>query len=163
MRREEAAMTPAADPRDRFCTDVDSPSGRHLVDGIDVVRDQARDEVLEAELYPRVTPEIIAEIEETDAMIFAMVEQTTAERRERKNPDRWRNFHVDVTPLAYKIVDLVWLHEDGNFRVLAQCLVQQRLEDNQRTPTAAASPIAPVLAAMITAQIAATPAERLPF
>ncbi|WP_024794173.1 hypothetical protein [Tomitella biformata] len=125
--------------------------------------DQARKEILEVELYPRVTPEIIAEIKETDAMIAAMLTQTIAERRERKDPERWKDFHVNVTPLACKIVDRVWLHRDGAFRVRAQCLVQQRLEDNQRTPTTSVSPIAPVLEAIVCAEIAATPADRLPF
>lgn len=123
----------------------------------------ARELVLEQELYQRVTPELRAEIEETDSMIAAMVEQTIAERRAQKDPERWKQFHVQVTPLAQKIVNRVWGRTDLAFQIRAEALVQQRLEDNQRTPTTAVDPIAPELAAMVDAQIAVTPPEKLPF
>lgn len=123
----------------------------------------ARELVLEQELYQRVTPELVAEIEETDSMVAEMLEKIIADRREQKDPDRWKDFHVSVTPLAQKIVDRVWGMTDLAFQVRAEALVQQRLEDNQRTPTTAVDPIAPELAAMVDAQIAAIPQEKLPF
>lgn len=52
---------------------------------------------------------------------------------------------------------------DLAFVVHPQSLVQPQREDNQRTPTTAAGPCAPEVAAMVAAEIAVTPADRLPF
>lgn len=67
-----------------------------------------RGEVLEEQLCAPVTPELVAEIAETEKMITAMLEQVIAERRARKEPDRWKDFHVTAVASAQTIVDRMW-------------------------------------------------------
>ncbi|NKR30318.1 hypothetical protein GS538_09860 [Rhodococcus hoagii] len=49
--------------------------------------------------------------------------------------------------------------ESGRFTLLAQSLIQQRLEDNEPTPVNAVDPLADQLGAIIAAEIEAHPTQ----
>lgn len=124
---------------------------------------RGRSMVLEDQLYPQVTPEVQAEVEQMDAWLTEQASQKTQRLREARDPNRWKTLDVDVTDLARRIVRRVWPIKPAEFTPLATALIQQRLEDNERTPTVPEDPIAPVLEQMIEEQVAATPEDQLPF
>ncbi|NMM91819.1 hypothetical protein B2J88_47365 [Rhodococcus sp. SRB_17] len=117
----------------------------------------AREMVFSRELYPLVTPEIVARIAqfETDADSEIAAEQARA--RQAHDPDRWKSLNVAQRPVAVKIVHRVWLEKPAWFRQLAKALVAQRIEDGQPVPMTAFDPVADVLAEMIDEEIRLNP------
>lgn len=124
---------------------------------------RARAMVLEDELYPQVTPERAALVEQVDEMLGQIVADEDRRLREARDPDRWKTHRVQRTELAYRIVRRVWPDAREDFFPLAVSLIAQRLEDNEPTPHREGHPLAPELAEMIEAQIKVTPANQLPF
>ncbi|NKR28890.1 hypothetical protein GS966_27675 [Rhodococcus hoagii] len=117
---------------------------------IESARQSARSLVLETELYPQVTPEIAEQTEADLEEIHAVALEEARRLREIHDPDRWRRHMVEVSELATRIVSRVWgASQPLDFMTLASALVQQRLEDNQRTPTTSADPLREELDQMI--------------
>ncbi|NKR53053.1 hypothetical protein GS481_02635 [Rhodococcus hoagii] len=119
----------------------------------------ARSKVLSEELYSQVTEEVYQRVTETDEVIEQERQQRIDAARESRDPDRWKSLNVEVSPLAETIVNRVWMGESGRFTVLAQSLIQQRLEDNELTPVNAVDPLADELAALVAAEIEAHPTQ----
>ncbi|WP_235686936.1 hypothetical protein [Tomitella gaofuii] len=126
------------------------PTAAAIAD-LETARHRARSLVLEEQLYPQVTPEIRDEVEQMDEWLNELSEQRIAERRAARDPERWRTFDVEVGELAPRIVHRVWPDADGGFYALAVCLIQQRLEDDQPTPTTSSHPLREELEPMIEA------------
>lgn len=117
---------------------------------IESARIAARSLVLETELYPQVTPEIAGQTEAELDEIHAAALEEARRLREIHDPERWRRHMVEVSDLAERIVSRVWgTSQPLDFMTLAVSLVQQRLEDNQRTPTTSADPLREELEQMI--------------
>lgn len=117
----------------------------------------ARSKILEEHLYPQVTEEIYQRVTETDTLIEDERQNHLQALQQSRDENRWTTLSVDISPLASRIVDRVWMGQPGRFLLLAQALIQQRLDDNQPTPTTATDPIAETLAAMIDAEIERNP------
>jgi hypothetical protein len=117
----------------------------------------AREMVLAQELYPQVTPEIIAEAAAFEQ--WSRRERTTrwTLARDAHDRDRWKSLNVQPMPVAERIVERVWLERPAWFRQLAKALVAQRIEDNQPVPMTAYDPVADELDAMIAEEIQANP------
>lgn len=125
---------------------------------IESARQSARSLVLETELYPQVTPEIAAQTEAELDEIHAVALEEARRLREIHDPDRWRRHMVEVSELATRIVSRVWgTSQSLDFMTLAVSLVQQRLEDNQRTPTTSADPLREELEQMIEEELRRSP------
>lgn len=119
----------------------------------------ARSKVLAEELYPQVTEEVYQRVTAADEMIEQQRQETIDQQRTSRNPDRWKDLSVQISSLAETIVDRVWMGQTGRFTLLAQALIQQRLEDDQPTPTNAMDPLADELAAQIAAVIGPNPSQ----
>ena len=105
--------------------------------------------VLEAELYSQVTDEVYQRVTHAQELVEQESQQLVERARDSRDPDRWKTPWVDPSQLAEKIVDRVWPGQSGRFLVLAWSLIQQRLEDNQRTPDSRHDPLADELGALI--------------
>ncbi|WP_064076497.1 hypothetical protein [Prescottella equi] len=121
--------------------------------------ESARSKVLSEELYPQVTEEVYQRVTATDELIEQERQQRIESARQEQDPERWKTLNVEVSPLAETIVNRVWMGESGRFTLLAQSLIQQRLEDNEPTPVNAVDPLADQLGAMIAAEIEAHPTQ----
>ncbi|NKS85617.1 hypothetical protein GS894_23755 [Rhodococcus hoagii] len=121
--------------------------------------ESARSKVLSEELYPQVTEEVYQRVTATDELIEQERQQRIESARQEQDPERWKTLNVEVSPLAETIVSRVWMGESGRFTLLAQSLIQQRLEDNVPTPVNAVDPLADELGAMIAAEIEAHPTQ----
>lgn len=121
--------------------------------------ESARSKVLSEELYPQVTEEVYQRVTATDELIEQERQQRIESSRQEQDPERWKTLNVEVSPLAETIVNRVWMGESGRFTLLAQSLIQQRLEDNEPTPVNAVDPLADQLGAMIAAEIEAHPTQ----
>lgn len=121
--------------------------------------ESARSKVLSEELYPQVTEEVYQRVTATDELIEQERQQRIESARQEQDPERWKTLNVEVSPLAETIVNRVWMGESGRFTLLAQSLIQQRLEDNDPTPVNAVDPLADQLGAMIAAEIDAHPTQ----
>lgn len=121
--------------------------------------ESARSKVLSEELYPQVTEEVYQRVTATDELIEQERQQRITSARQEQDPARWKTLNVEVSPLAETIVSRVWMGESGRFTLLAQSLIQQRLEDNEPTPVNAVDPLADELGAMIAAEIEAHPTQ----
>lgn len=119
----------------------------------------ARSKVLGEELYPQVTEEVYQRVTATDELIEQERQHRIESARQARDSDRWKALNVEVSPLAETIVNRVWMGESGRFTLLAQSLIQQRLEDNEPTPVNAVDPLADQLAAMIAAEIEEHPTQ----
>lgn len=117
----------------------------------------AREMVLSQELYPQVTPQILAQIDQLAQEADSEVAVEQAQAREAHDPDRWKSLNVAPRPIAWKIVHRVWLEKPAWFRQLAKALVTQRIEDNQPVPMTAFDPVVDELAAMIDEEIRRNP------
>ena len=121
--------------------------------------ESARSKVLSEELYPQVAEEVYQRVTATDELIEQERQQRIESARQEQDPERWKTLDVEVSPLAETIVNRVWMGESGRFTLLAQSLIQQRLEDNEPTPVNAVDPLADQLGAMIAAEIEAHPTQ----
>lgn len=121
--------------------------------------ESARSKVLSEELYPQVTEEVYQRVTATDELIEQERQQRIESARQEQDPERWKTLNVEVSPLAETIVNRVWMGESGRFTLLAQSLIQQRLEDNEPTPVNAVDPLADQLGAIIAAEIEAHPTQ----
>ncbi|KAF0966411.1 hypothetical protein [Rhodococcus sp. T7] len=117
----------------------------------------SREAVLAEELYSQV-PEISEEQIARELEIEQRIEAEIAQRRQSRDPDRWRSGMVEVPDLARRVVRRVWPSEAMTFRTYAESLIAQKMEDNERTPLTAADPLADELAQMIDEQIKASKA-----
>lgn len=117
----------------------------------------ARETVLARELYPRVTPEMVAERAAFDAQIEREIEREWDAAREAGDPDRWRTQNVRPMRAAVRVVERVWLEKQAWFRSLAQALIAQRIEDNQPVPMTARDPSVDELTALIEDEIRRNP------
>lgn len=117
---------------------------------IETARRSATSKILETELYPQLTE---AEAEQTQTDLFEIAAEAEAETkrlRDQHDPNRWRRQMVEISDLAIQIVNRAWgASGTFEFRMLALALVQQRLEDDQRTPLTSADPIREELESMI--------------
>ncbi|NKR80690.1 hypothetical protein GS491_26595 [Rhodococcus hoagii] len=121
---------------------------------IETARRSARQKVLESELYPQLSATAAAQTERELAEISAAAAAEARRLREVRDPNRWRRSMVEVSELAERIVSRVWgTAGTFEFRMLALSLVQQRIEDNEPTPTTSADPVREELEAMIDDQI----------
>lgn len=121
---------------------------------IETARRSARSKVLEMELYPQLTAEATSQTEQELAEISATAAAEARRLREARDPNRWRRSMVEVSELAERIVSRVWgTAGTFEFQMLALSLVQQRLEDNEPTPTTSADPVREELEAMIDEQM----------
>jgi len=121
---------------------------------IETARRSAREKVLEQELYPQLTATAAAQTEQELAEISAAAAAEARRLREARDPNRWRRSMVEVSELAERIVSRVWgTAGTFEFQMLALSLVQQRLEDNEPTPTTSADPVREELEAMIDEQM----------
>lgn len=125
----------------------------------------AREMVLSQELYPQVTPPIVAQIAEQAREADGEIDAEQTRAREAHDSDRWKTLNVTPRPIAGKIVHRVWLEKPAWFRQLAKALVAQRIEDDQRIPMTAFDPIADDLAEMIDEEIRLNPPKdpNVPF
>lgn len=121
---------------------------------IETARRSATSKILETELYPQLTAEAAARTQ-ADLDEISLAAAAQARRlREQCDPQRWRRGMVEVSDLARQIVDRVWgISGTLDFQLLALVLVQQRLEDDQRTPLTSADPIREELESMIDEQL----------
>ncbi|MFZ2175113.1 MAG: hypothetical protein WAW17_13995 [Rhodococcus sp. (in: high G+C Gram-positive bacteria)] len=117
----------------------------------------AREMVLSQELYPQVTPEIIARRTEFETQADEWIDKEQERARAAHDPDRWKSLNVRPRRVADRIVHRVWLERPAWFRQLAKALVAQRIEDNQPVPMTAFDPVADELAAMIDEEIRRNP------
>lgn len=125
---------------------------------IESARRSARSLVLETELYPQVTTEVAAQTESELDEIHATAAAEAQRLREIHDPARWQRHMVEVSELATRIVGRVWGTTPSlDFLTLAAALVQQRLEDNQSTPTTSADPVREELELMIEEQLRRSP------
>lgn len=125
----------------------------------------ARELVLTTELYPKVTPEMIAEREELDAHYEQMVEERWRTAREAKDADRWRTKNVRHRRAATLVAERVWRTKPGWFLSLAEALIAQRIEDGQPVPMTSRDPLADELTAMVEDEMRRNPPAdpALPF
>lgn len=125
----------------------------------------ARELVLTNELYPQVTPEMIAEREELDSTLDKMTEERWARAQAAKDADRWRTQNVRPSAAAARVVERVWLAKPGWFRSLAKALIAQRIEDRQPVPMTSRDPLADELTAMVEDEMRRNPPTdpALPF
>lgn len=125
----------------------------------------AREMILEQELYPQVTPELIEAIEAAEAELDNAVRESEDQARISRDPDRWKSMNVRHRPVATRIVERVWLEKPAWFHRLATALVAQRIEDNQVVPMTAYDPVADDLEEMIDEEMRANPPEdpNMPF
>jgi hypothetical protein len=117
----------------------------------------ARSKILEEHLYPQVTEEIYQRVISTDAVIEEERRAHLQSAQDKGDEMRWTTLSVDISPLASRIVDRVWMDRPGRFLLLAQALIQQRLDGNQPTPTTATDPIAAELETLILDEMDRTP------
>ena len=117
----------------------------------------AREMVLAQELYPQVTPDIVARNQEFEAWADGQIQAQWESARATRDPDRWKSLNVQPLPVAERIVHRVWLERPAWFRQLAVALVAQRIEDNQPVPATAYDPVADELEEMISDEIQANP------
>ena len=117
----------------------------------------AREMVLAQQLYPRVTSQTTREVEEADALLLTQVRTEREAARTAQDPDRWRRREVVPMPLASRIVERVWLDRPGPFRMLAQALITQRIQDGQPVPQTAADPLVANLEQMVTDELQDNP------
>lgn len=136
-----------------------TPDYETVVSLMGAVWESARSKVLSEELYPQVTEEVYQRVTATDELIEQERQQRIESARQEQDPERWKTLNVEVSPLAETIVNRVWMGESGRFTLLAQSLIQQRLEDNEPTPVNAVDPLADQLGAMIAAEIEAHPTQ----
>lgn len=125
----------------------------------------ARELVLTNELYPQVTPEMIAEREALDSVLDKMTEERWDRARETKDPDRWRTQNVRPSRAATRVVERVWLAKPGWFRSLAKALIAQRIEDRQPVPMTSRDPLVDELTELIEDEMRRNPPAdpELPF
>ena len=118
----------------------------------------ARETVLAAELYSRVSQQAAREHAEIEARLATQARRRHETARRAADPHRWTRIG-DVTPLpvAERIVERIWLERPGPFRALAQALITQRIEDGVPVPATAADPLVLDLEAMIDDELATNP------
>jgi hypothetical protein len=134
-----------------------TPTYQDVVQAKETAWRAAREMVLSQELYPQVTPEIIARRADFEAQADEWISREQDSARAAHDPDRWKSLNVRPRPVADRIVHRVWLERPAWFRQLAKALVAQRIEDNQPVPMTAFDPIADELAAMIDEEIRRNP------
>lgn len=117
----------------------------------------AREMVLTQDLYSQVTPELIAEIRESENWLDNAVRESEDQARRAHDPDRWKSLNVKHRPVAVRIVHRVWLEKPAWFHQLATALVGQRIEDDQPVPMTAFDPVADELEAMIEEEMRRNP------
>ena len=117
----------------------------------------AREMVLTQELYSQVTPELIAQIRETENWLDSQIQDRQDQARRAHDPDRWKSRNVKHRPVATRIVERVWLEKPAWFHRLATALITQRIEDDQPVPMTAFDPIAAELEDMIDEEIRRNP------
>lgn len=130
------------------------PDHQTAVAMIETAWRSARTRVLETELYPQLS---IEEQQQTEAEMRELAEDSDRQVQQLKqihDPDRWSRGLVEPTELATRIVDRVWGTAGSlEFQELALALIQQRLDDDQPTPSTAADPLREQLEMMIDAEL----------
>ncbi|WP_083291436.1 hypothetical protein [Rhodococcus sp. 1139] len=106
----------------------------------------AVDMVLDQELYPQVTPQLVAQIEQ---LAIKDDREISAELDRVRQADPWSRY--PRIPDAVKIVRRELLKKPAPFQQAARALTTQRAEGNQPAP--ASGPVAGELVAMIDAAI----------
>ena len=111
---------------------------------INQARAQAREMILDQELYsliPSADPAV-----ETDPEVIAqeLTEQDDAIRDQYRNdPDRWKKVlrSSEPTPEIVALTETLWSGQDVQLIVLAERLMQTRQEDGHRLPTSPTDPL----------------------
>ncbi len=106
--------------------------------------------ILEQELYPQVTPQILAQIEQ---LAIKDDREISAELDRARQADPWSRY--PRIPDAVKIERRQLLKKPAPFQQAAKALITQRAECNQ--PASVSGPVADELAAMIDAAIRGNP------
>lgn len=156
-RRLQKLTADAADEFERATPLSPDPTYWETVSTTTSAWQTAREIVLEQELYPRVTPQMIAERAAFDAQIEREIEIQQDSAREARDPDRWRIQNVRPMQAAVRVVERVWLEKSAWFLSLAEALIAQRIEDNQPVPMTAYDPIVDELTELIDDEIRRTP------
>lgn len=123
-----------------------TPTGLDLAHMKEAASTVAVGMVLDQELYPQVTPQIVAEIER---LAIKDDKEISAELDRARQADPWSRY--PRIPDAVKIVRRELLKKPAPFQQAARALITQCAEGNQPTPES--GPVADELAEMIDAAI----------
>jgi len=136
-----------------------TPDHETVVSLMQTERHTARQKVLEEELYPQLTEEILEQRQLENEKLSELTEQRISDRRAAKDPERWRTGLVAPSELAEQIVARLWgLGRTMPFLELAVSLVAQRLEDGLPIPVTTLDPLFDELDQIVTAEADRDPA-----